>query len=181
MINKNIRILLLLTTLLSIFFLMFLINIKSKVIKSYAINENIIVSVISSKENYILNLNTLTWKKFDWNYISDIVYYDIKDEKIYNKNSEYYFTNDWLFLNNWNKIYSFTSVLSNSKLWTWDWKYLISNEWYNAKMFWILFWKRTTTRVITLIEPIKWKSIQLNIKDENGKFLKIDKILWTFE
>jgi len=164
----------------------------------YNISEKIVVKFKNDENKYLVNLNDWSYIKYNWEYKKyfPITYEDEKlfmDKKIYNKNNEYYFyyKSDKYFdmqkiynnnnNNNNEVIYSWN--YSNFQQWYWsqDWKFLIIKDWYIARMFGLFIAIKTANLTIHVVDIKSWKSKQLNIIDNNWRFLEVESILWYVE
>ncbi len=159
----------------------------NKELYNYEIKEKLIIKFYDDDDKYLIDLNNLSYKKYDWKYKEYC--YDFenyppseKNTKIHNKDGSFYiFYKKGVFYRN--KIYHINDIVAYNFIpwhyqeayWSKNWDYLITRGRFVRMMlfFWLFLPKETTTISLNIVEPSTWKNKQLPILWHD-----VEKILW---
>lgn len=172
-----------------LFWIWYTFKIKRDLV-NYNIPEKLIVKLEGDNNSYMLNLNNGTYSKYDWKYNNYWYNFEVNwdndndaiaihNRKIYNQDNTYYFDYRLRIYNQNNKeVYRYINSWFFEAYWSQNWKYVISRNWYIARMFWLFLSIETANSVITIVEPETWKMKQLILWKPWERFINIEKILW---
>lgn len=157
---------------------------------SYGITEKIVVKFEDDNKEYLVNLNNWEYSTYSWvfetypyNYKT---YQDDRAIKYFNNSLVYYIEykpdvyNLKIYNNTWEIRYTFLHPWYHEAYWSKNWKYLITKEWYTARMFWLFLAKKTAFPILNIIEVETWRNKQLLLLDKDSKTRSIEKILWYY-